>query len=109
MIGEIKFGVLFRDFTDDEEPTDVSFPNARIFQQLIDQSLTTFMSLHWKNKQGHNSCVFVFDCFLSRQFSNVFSILWDGQNELAQLLHVPILVLKRVFSAIFDSVKNDFH
>jgi len=44
MAAEIQFWVFFSNFTNDEIPTDISFPNTAVFKQLTDNLLGSLLS-----------------------------------------------------------------
>ena len=109
MTAEIKFGELLGHLTDDKVPTDVPFPDAAVFQQLINQLLGPFLGFYWKNEKGQNPRLFELNCLVGGFLGQILSILRDGQDELAELFHVAVLMFQRIFGSIFDPVHNYFH
>lgn len=109
MTAEIQLWKLFGNFTDDVKPTYFSLPNTAVFQKFTHNLLCPFLSLQRANEQHKNSCVSVFDSFLSGFFGVVLSKPADGNNKLTQLFHVTVLMFKRIFGPIFDPVHNFFH
>lgn len=78
MAVKVKFWILFGNLTDDKVPTDISFPNAAVFEQLTNNLLSSFLSFQGSNKKDKNSCILLFNSFESGFFCVVLAKLTNG-------------------------------